>query len=97
MMRIAGADFEQRLGRRDHLDQPAIVQQQRIAAAERNGVFQVEQEFQPAGAGHDRPPPMSIVKVEHDRVGRNFGKTVLPFDLRRPDHAQRLSVSVATT
>lgn len=33
VMRIAAADLEQRLGRRDHLDQPSVLQHQRIAAA----------------------------------------------------------------
>ncbi|KQT15011.1 hypothetical protein ASG57_32895 [Bradyrhizobium sp. Leaf396] len=33
VVRIAAADLEQRLGRRDHLDQAAVLQHQRIPAA----------------------------------------------------------------
>ncbi len=42
VMRIASLDLEQRLGRGDHLDQPAVLQHQRIAAAERDGILEVE-------------------------------------------------------
>ena len=45
MMRIGTADFEQRLRRRHHLDQPAIVEHQRVAAAQRDRVFEIEQKF----------------------------------------------------
>ncbi|KPF96436.1 hypothetical protein IP86_16215 [Rhodopseudomonas sp. AAP120] len=39
MQRIATADLQQRLRRGNHFDQPAIVEHQRVAAAQRNGVF----------------------------------------------------------
>ena len=45
MLRIVAANFGQRLRRRDHLDQPAIVEHQRVAAAQRDRVFQVEQKL----------------------------------------------------
>lgn len=45
VMRIAAADLEQRLGRRNHFDQRSVLQHQRIAAAQCNGVLQVEQEI----------------------------------------------------
>jgi len=48
MVRIGAANFNQRLRRRDHFDQPAVVEHQCIAAAQRDGVFQIEQEFKPA-------------------------------------------------
>jgi hypothetical protein len=62
----------QRLGRRDHLDQPAVFQHQRIAAAQRDRVFQVEQEFEPARARHRHPPPVPVVEIEHDGIGRRL-------------------------
>lgn len=37
MKRIGAADLHQRLGGRDHLDQPAVFQHQGIAAPQRNG------------------------------------------------------------
>src|SRR5437879_4022834 len=42
MLRIATPDLGQRLWRRDHLDQPAVLEHQRVAAAQHNRVFQVE-------------------------------------------------------
>ncbi len=48
MMRIAAPDFHQRLGSCDHLDEAAVLQHQRIAAAQRDGVFEIEQKFEPA-------------------------------------------------
>src|ERR1700681_564957 len=48
MLRIGSANLDQRLGCGDHLDQPAVLQHQRIAAAQGDGGFEVEQEFKPA-------------------------------------------------
>ena len=70
MLRIVAANLDQRLGRRHHLDQPAVVQHQRVAAAQRHGVLEVEQEFEPARAGHRHPPPVPVVEIEHDGIGR---------------------------
>jgi hypothetical protein len=69
MQRIGAADLEQRLCGRDHLDQPAVFQHQRVAAAQCDGVLQIEQEFQPARARHRHPPPVPVVEIEHDSIG----------------------------
>ena len=42
MLRIVAADLGQRLGSCDHLDQPAIVEHQRIASAQHDGALEVE-------------------------------------------------------
>ncbi|OPY99570.1 hypothetical protein A5906_28170 [Bradyrhizobium sacchari] len=91
MMRIAAANFEQRLGCRDHLDQPSVLQHQRIAAAKCDGVLQVEQEFETARPRHCHAATVPIVEIEHDCVRRRFREAVLSPDLRRPDHASHLS------
>jgi len=91
MRRIGAPDLQQRLGRRDHFDQPAVFQHQRVAAAKRDGILQVEQEFEAARAGHRHPPAMAVVEVEHDGVGGRFGPPILPPDLRRADHALMVS------
>jgi len=70
MLRIAPPDFQQRLGRGHHLDQSAIFEHQRVAAAQGDRMFQIEQEFQPARALHHHPPTVAIVKIEHDAIGR---------------------------
>jgi hypothetical protein len=68
VVRIGAANFQQRFRRRDHLDQPAVVEHQRVAAPERNGVFQIEQKLKPARAGHRHAPPVPVVEIEHDGV-----------------------------
>lgn len=86
MMRIAAADFEQRLRRGDHLDQAAVLQHQRIAAAQGDGIFKIEQEFEPARPRHRHPPPVPVVEIEHDGVGRGVRPAMLPQNLGRADH-----------
>ncbi len=71
MQRIDAADFEQRLRGGHHLDQPAVFEDQRIAAAQRDRVLEIEQEFQPARARHRHPPPVPVVEIEHDGIGRS--------------------------
>jgi hypothetical protein len=87
MVRIAPSNFKQRLRRRDDLDQAAVFQHQRVAAAQRHRVFQVEQEFQSTGARHRHPPPVPIVEIEHDGIGRRLAPVVLALDSGGPDHA----------
>ena len=69
MQRIGAADLDQRLRGRDHFDQPSVFQHQRIAAAQRHGVLQIEQKFQPARPRHRHPPPVPVVEIEHDGIG----------------------------
>ena len=69
MQRIGAPDLDQGLGGRDHLDQPPVLQHQRVAATQRHGVFQIEQEFEPARPRHRHPPPVPVVEIEHDGIG----------------------------
>ena len=86
MQGIGAPDLDQGLGGRDHLDQPAVLQHQRVAAAQRDGVFQIEQEFQPARPRHRHPPPVPVVEIEHDGIGGRLRPAMLAEDLRRADH-----------
>jgi hypothetical protein len=86
MLRIVPPDFKERLGRGHHLDQPAVFEHQRITAAQRHRIFQIEQEFQPTRALHRHPSAVTIVKIEHDAVGRGFATAMLSPHLRGPDH-----------
>ena len=70
MLRIGAADFQQRLGRGDDLDQPSVLQQQRIAAAQLGRGGQIEQKSSPVLARHGDAPAMAIVVIEHDAVAR---------------------------
>jgi hypothetical protein len=80
MRRVLAADFDQRLGRGDHLDQAAVFQHQRIATAQGDHLGKVEQEFQPARAGHGQAPPMPVVEFEHDRIGGSVAPRLCGFD-----------------
>jgi len=86
MLRIAPPDFQERLGRRHHLDQPAIFEHKRVAAAQGDRIFQIEQEFQPTRALHHRPPTVAIVKIEHDAIGRRLAPAMLSPNLYGPNH-----------
>jgi len=87
MVRVLAADLQQRLGCRDDLDHPAVFQHQRIAAAQRNGILQVEQELETPRPRHSHAAAVPIVEIEHDRIRRRFREAVLSLNLRRPDHA----------
>jgi len=80
LKRVVAADFGQRLGGRHDLDKPAVIQHQRVAAAQGDGFGQIEQERQPACSRHCQTPTMAIVEFENNGVNR----LLLPA-LRRPD------------
>jgi hypothetical protein len=86
MQRIDAADFDQRLWRGDHFDQLAILEHQRIAAAQRHRIFEIEQEFEPARARHRHPPPVPVVEIEHDGIGGRFVPAMLVLDFGGADH-----------
>lgn len=86
MAGIGTADLDQRLRRRDHLNEAAVFQHQGIAAAQGDGVFQIEQEFQSARPRHRHAAAMPVVEVEDDGVHRRLCPVVLAFDFSRADH-----------
>lgn len=92
MLRIGAANLNERLGRRDDLDQPPVFQHQRIAATQRHGLFQVQQELQPARAGYRHAPPVPVVETENHRIG-GFGPTSRWTNLCRADHDGMLIAS----
>lgn len=89
VLRVVAADLGQRLRRRHDFDQPAIVEHQRVTAAQRDRVLQIEQKFQSARAPHRHPPPVPIVEIEHDGIGRRLTPAMLPANLRGADHGRR--------
>lgn len=86
MQRVGAADFHQRLGSGDHLDQAAVLQHQGIAAAQRDGVLEVEQEFEPARARHRHPPPVPVVEIEYDGIGCGVRPAMLAQNFGGADH-----------
>jgi hypothetical protein len=93
MLRIGAANFGQRLRCRDDLDQPVIVEHQRVTAAQHRGIFQVEQEFKPARTRHRHSPPMAVVEIEHDRIGWRLVPAMLAADLRGTDHVAAVPIN----
>src|SRR6185312_8808079 len=91
VMRIGPFDLEQRLGRGDHLDQPAVIEHQRVTTAKRDGTLEVEQKLQSTRARHRHAAAMPVIEIEHDSVGRRFLPAMLPENLGGADHAEILS------
>ena len=87
---VATANFQKRLRRRNHLDQTAIFQHQRVATAQGDRTLEVEQKTQPARARHHQPPAVAIVEIEHNRIGGSLRPAMLRLDLRGADHSQAL-------
>jgi hypothetical protein len=86
MLRVLAPDFDKRLRRCDNFNQPAIFEHERVPAAQRDRVLQIEQEFKPARARHCHATPVTVVKIEHDGVGRGLVPAVMSVDLRCADH-----------
>ena len=93
MLRIGAAYLDQRLRRRDDLDQPGIVEHQRIAATQHGSVFQIEQEFEPARARHRHAPAMTVVKIEHHGIGRRLTPAMRAANLRGANHVAAFRIN----
>lgn len=85
VLRIAAADFDQRFGRGHHLDEAAILEDQRVTTAQRDRLLKVQHECKPADACHRHAPTVTIVEVEHHGVDR-FGR---PLPAARRHHRKR--------
>jgi len=70
MQRVSAADFKERLGRCDDLDKSAVLEHERIAAAQFRRRRQVEQKRGALGAGHRYAAAMAIVVIEDNAIGR---------------------------
>jgi hypothetical protein len=86
MLRIGAADFHERFRCRHDLDQPAVLENQGVAAPQRDGALQIKQKLEPACAGHRHPPAVTIVEIQHDRIGRWFDPAILSANLGGADH-----------
>jgi hypothetical protein len=83
---VVTANFEQRFRGGHDFDETPVLQNQRIAAAQRHRRLEVEQKLQSARPGHRHPPSMAVVEVEHDGIGCRLCPMVLSLDLYRADH-----------
>ena len=77
---VGDPDLRQRLRFGEHLDQASVLEPQPVAAAQHCRFGEVEQEFEPADAGHGDAPAMALVEVEHHRVGRSARPMACGYD-----------------
>ena len=84
MVRIARANYEQRLGPGAHLDDAPVLQHEAIALAQDRRFGKIEEEHQPALALHGEAAAMAIVVGEHDAIGGRAG----PVPARRSELAR---------
>jgi hypothetical protein len=59
--RVGGPDFRQRFGLCDHLNHAPVLESQPVAAAQHCRFGEVEQEFEPADAGHGDAPAIACI------------------------------------
>ena len=87
--RRARRDLEERLRLPRHQHDPAVVEHDPVAVAQRHRLVEIEQEFQAAFAGELDPPAMPVAGIEDHDVGGAFG---LP-EARAADAPSRASRS----
>ncbi len=88
---ISSSDFKKLLGGSDHLDQPAILQHQRIAAAQGNCLLQIKKEFKAASTRHRHTAAMTVVETKHHSVSRRLVPAIMWSHLRCADHINSLT------
>lgn len=96
MLRITPADLEKLFGRAYDLDPPSVFQDERVAATKRYGFFQIEQEFQPTRRGYGHTAPVTVIKPEHNRIGRRTGPSRLSQHISCADQCGRHVASIST-
>jgi hypothetical protein len=70
MQWIYTANFQQRFGRGNDLNQPSVLKLKRVPVAQWHGLRKIEQKLEPTRAGHCDAPTVAVVVIEHDRIGR---------------------------
>ena len=92
MQRLLAANLQKRLRRRDHFDQPAVLEHQCIAATQGCRIFEIKQEFKPARACHRHAPPVAVAEIEHDGIGRRLAPAMMFRNLDGAYHSQNFSI-----
>ncbi len=82
---VRGPDFRQRFGFGDDFHQAPVLEPQTVAAAEHCRFREVEQELEPADAGHDDAPAIRA-RIEHDRVRRSARPMAGRYDFVSAQH-----------
>ena len=85
---FGGADFGERFGRSDDLDDAPVFELEPIAAAQQHRLVEIEQEIETAHALHRHPPAMAFVVVEHYGIGGFAGPAAGGDDGRGAQHGR---------
>ena len=83
---VCRSDLRQRFGLGHHFHQASVLEPQTVAAAQHCRLREVEQEFEPADAGHDDAPAITGIEVEHDRIRRSARPLAGRYDFVSPQH-----------
>ena len=67
--RVGAANLRQTFGCGDDFDDAPVLQRQAVAGAQHHGFGQIEQEGEPAHAGHGDAAAIAVFIIEDDRVG----------------------------
>ncbi len=67
--RVGRANLGERLGRRDDLDYALVVEPKPVPGSQSHGLGQIEQKLEATHARHRDAATVSLVEIEHDRVG----------------------------
>jgi hypothetical protein len=86
LQRIAHANFCKRFRLAEHFNKATIIEHDRIARAQHDGVRQIEQKFQPAHASHGRAASMAFGGIEQHSIGACIGTCGLCENFSGADH-----------
>ena len=87
LARIVAPHFCQLFRSGHDLDQAPVFQDQRVAAVQHHGLWEIEQEFCPARARHRHTATMTALIIQNDGVGRGRLPGAFAANEIRADHA----------
>jgi hypothetical protein len=90
---VGGTDFEEMLRRGHHLHQPPVIEHQRVAPAQGDGLRQIEQKIKPARARHPLAAAVAVIEIEHHGIG-GIGPAARRSDRGGADHRTTTSAGV---
>lgn len=90
---VGGTDFEEMLRRGHHLHQPPVIEHQRVAPAQGDGLRQIEQKIKPTRARHPLAAAVAVIEIEHHGIG-GIGPAARRPDRGGADHRTTTSAGV---
>jgi hypothetical protein len=97
VVRRLGPNLGELLRRTNNFHQPAVLKLHRITGAQGHGLRQIEQESKAAYRFHRDPAAMTIVEIEHDRIGRAAMPVAMGDHFSGADHGNFLQLDCLGT